>query len=97
MAGLLPLESSFAEPRLHLGYRQARVIAEGPLGEAGAAYRGHEFHYASIIDEGPGEPLFDCIDARGRALGASGRRRANVLGSFIHLIDRGDAQPQSAR
>jgi cobyrinic acid a,c-diamide synthase len=97
MIGLLPLESSFAEPRLHLGYRQARVIAGGPLGEAGAAYRGHEFHYASIIDEGPGEPLFDCIDARGRALGASGRRRANVLGSFIHLIDRGDAQPQSAR
>lgn len=97
MAGLLPLESSFAEPRLHLGYRQARVIAEGPLGEAGAAYRGHEFHYASVIDEGPGEPLFDCVDARGKALGACGRRRANVLGSFIHLIDRKDAQPQRAR
>ena len=97
MAGLLPLESSFAEPRLHLGYRQARVVAEGPLGEAGATYRGHEFHYASVIDEGPGEPLFDCIDARGKALGTGGRRRANVLGSFIHLIDRKDAQPQMAR
>ncbi len=97
MAGLLPLESSFAEPRLHLGYRQARVIAEGPLGEAGAAYRGHEFHYASVIGEGPGEPLFDCVDARGKALGTSGRRRTNVLGSFIHLIDRQDAQPQMAR
>jgi len=97
MAGLLPLESSFAEPRLHLGYRQARVIAEGPLGEAGAAYRGHEFHYASVIDEGPGEPLFDCVDARGKALGTSGRRRTNVLGSFIHLIDRQDVQPQMAR
>ena len=87
MAGLLPLESSFAEPRLHLGYRQARVIAEGPLGEAGAAYRGHEFHYASVIDEGPGEPLFDCVDARGKALGASGRRRANVYG-LLHPSDR---------
>jgi cobyrinic acid a,c-diamide synthase len=97
MAGLLPLESSFAQPRLHLGYRQARVIAGGPLGEAGAAYRGHEFHYASVIDEGAGQPLFDCVDARGTPLGTSGRRRANVLGSFIHLIDRKEIQPQIAR
>ncbi len=88
MAGLLPLHSSFASPRLHLGYRQARVLAAGPLGEAGACYRGHEFHYASVVEEGPGDALFDCVDARGRKLGATGRRRGPVLGSFIHLIDR---------
>jgi cobyrinic acid a,c-diamide synthase len=89
MAGLLPLESSFAERRLHLGYRQAKVISDGPLGTAGAAYRGHEFHYATIIDEGPGDALFDCQDARGQSLGASGRSRDRVIGSFLHLIDRG--------
>ncbi len=93
MAGLLPLESSFAARRLHLGYRKARLIAGGPLGKAGAAYRGHEFHYASIVDEGPGESLFDCSDARGNRLGASGRRRGRVSGSFIHLIDRSEDQP----
>jgi cobyrinic acid a,c-diamide synthase len=92
MAGLLPLESSFAERRLHLGYRQATLVADGPLGRAGAGYRGHEFHYTSIVDEGVGEPLFDCRDARGRALGAVGRRCGRVFGSFIHLID--DAAPQ---
>jgi cobyrinic acid a,c-diamide synthase len=97
MAGLLPLHSSFASPRLHLGYRQAQVLAAGPLGDAGACYRGHEFHYASVIDEGPGDPLFDCTDARGQALGTTGRRRGAVLGSFIHLIDRGEAQPVKAR
>jgi cobyrinic acid a,c-diamide synthase len=91
MAGLLPLESSFAERRLHLGYRQATVLADGPLGLAGAAYRGHEFHYATIIDEGQGNPLFSCSDARGEHLGATGRSRGRVFGSFLHLIDRGAA------
>jgi cobyrinic acid a,c-diamide synthase len=89
MAGLLPLESSFAERRLHLGYRQASVVSDGPLGRAGALYRGHEFHYAAVIDEGPGDALFDCRDARGVNLGASGRVQGRVLGSFLHLIDRG--------
>jgi cobyrinic acid a,c-diamide synthase len=88
MAGLLPLESSFAEPRLHLGYRQASLRDAGPLGPAGAAFRGHEFHYATVIAEGEGEALFDCHDALGRALGSTGRRRGNIAGSFIHLIDR---------
>ena len=97
MAGLLPLSSSFAAPRLHLGYRQARVLAAGPLGEAGSCYRGHEFHYASDIDEGPGDPLFDCVDARGQRLGSTGRRNGPVMGSFIHLIDRGDVQPVRAQ
>jgi cobyrinic acid a,c-diamide synthase len=90
MAGLLPLESSFAEPRLHLGYRQAVLQADGPLGPAGAPFRGHEFHYATVLEEGGGEALFDCRDALGRPLGSVGRRRGKVAGSFIHLIDRGD-------
>ncbi len=80
MAGLLPLATSFAERRLQLGYREARLLADFPLGPAGARFRGHEFHYATILREGPGERLFD----RG------GLRRGNVAGSFIHLIDRAD-------
>ena len=87
MAGLLPLESSFAEPHLHLGYRQAALLAAGPLGATGASFRGHEFHYATVLDEGEGEALFDCCDALGRSLGEVGRRRGKVAGSFIHLID----------
>jgi cobyrinic acid a,c-diamide synthase len=88
MAGLLPLESSFANPRLHLGYRQAVLLADGALGPARAHLRGHEFHYATVLDEGEGEPLFDCRDSLGRSLGSVGRRRGKVAGSFIHLIDR---------
>lgn len=88
MAGLLPVEASFAERRLHLGYRRARLETPCALGTRGAAYRGHEFHYASIHAEGAGEALFGCHDARGRALGAAGRRSGSVFGSFLHLIDR---------
>jgi cobyrinic acid a,c-diamide synthase len=90
MAGLLPLTTSFAERRLHLGYRQARLASPCALGSAGSGFRGHEFHYAVIRNEGTGEPLFECRDARGNLLGDSGRRRGRVMGSFVHLIDRAD-------
>jgi cobyrinic acid a,c-diamide synthase len=90
MAGLLPLTTSFAQRRLHLGYRQVQLAAECSLGGAGAAFRGHEFHYSVVRDEGPGDPLFHCRDARGEPLGDSGRRRGTVMGSFIHLIDRAE-------
>lgn len=88
MAGLLPLETGMAERRLQLGYRRVELIAAGPLGAAGAAFRGHEFHYATVADEGAGEPLFHSRDSLGRDLGSAGRRIGRVFGSFIHLIDR---------
>jgi len=91
MAGLLPVETSFAERRLHLGYRRAVLASGGPLGAAGTTYRGHEFHYATILKEGEGPPLFQLADATGRQLAAGGRRSGGVSGSFIHLIDRADA------
>jgi cobyrinic acid a,c-diamide synthase len=91
MAGLLPLVTSFKARRLHLGYRALRLIAEGPLGAAGDRFRGHEFHYASIAAEGPGETLFAAEDADGATLGSHGLRRGTVSGSFLHLIDRAEA------
>src|SRR5207248_9355800 len=41
LAGLLPLATSFAERRLHLGYRSARLLVDTPLGPHGAHFRGH--------------------------------------------------------
>jgi cobyrinic acid a,c-diamide synthase len=87
MAGLLPLETSFADRRLHLGYRDAWLAGDCPLGRRGARFRGHEFHYARTLREGPGEPLFTCRDADGRTLGNTGLVAGRVMGSFIHLID----------
>ena len=88
MAGLLPVETSFAQRRLHLGYRQVSLCGATPFGGQGAAFRGHEFHYATILSEGEGEPLFKATDSRGQDLGLLGRRAGSVMGSFIHLIDR---------
>jgi len=90
MAGLLPLVTSFAARRRHLGYRILRLAAGAPLGAAGALFRGHEFHYASIVSEGPAEPLFDVQDVEGAALGVAGLRAGSVMGSFMHLVDRAD-------
>jgi cobyrinic acid a,c-diamide synthase len=89
MAGLLPLETSFAERRRQLGYRRARLLAAGPLGGADARFRGHEYHYATILEEGEGTPLFALGDADGDDLGAAGRVAGRVMGSFLHVVDRG--------
>ncbi len=88
MADLLPLETSFARRGLRLGYRRAVLVGAGPFGMEGEVLRGHEFHYASILTEGPGQTLFSISDASGESLGWAGLRRDRVAGSFIHLIDR---------
>lgn len=87
MAGSLSLTTSFAERRRHLGYRTAQLLSSGPLGSKDARFRGHEFHYATIIEE-RGDALFAAADASGGTLGHAGLRRGNVAGSFVHLIDR---------
>lgn len=88
MLGLLPLETSIAKPRLHLGYRRAELAAALPWAAAGSRWRAHEFHYASITAEGDAQPLFSVADAALRPLGMAGLTAGCVAGSFIHLIDR---------
>jgi cobyrinic acid a,c-diamide synthase len=88
MAGLLPLATSFADRRLHLGYRCATLLNKGPLGTAGTRFRGHEFHYATIVQDGAADRLMTATDATGTDLGACGLRKGSVFGSFIHLVDQ---------
>lgn len=87
MAGLLPLETSFEAPRLHLGYRVARPLVESPLGPVGSALRGHEFHYASVVREGLSQRLFSVFDAAGEARPEAGLAVGKVVGSFLHLVN----------
>jgi cobyrinic acid a,c-diamide synthase len=86
MAGLLGHATSFAERRLNLGYREARLLCDGPLGSAGTIVRGHEFHYAAVISAGGEAPFVELHDGQGRPLGLSGGRRGHVTGSFFHVI-----------
>jgi len=86
MAGLLSHETSFARRKMNLGYREATLLADSPIGAAGSMVRGHEFHYASTVDPGTDAPLAALRDAAGRGLGTAGGRRGHVTGSFFHVI-----------
>jgi cobyrinic acid a,c-diamide synthase len=48
--------------------------------------RGHEFHYATITEQGQDEPLAMARDAYGSAPAPSGSRRGQVSGSFFHVV-----------
>jgi cobyrinic acid a,c-diamide synthase len=89
MAGLLPLATSFAERRLHLGYRSLTLLQDGPLGPARGHFHGHEFHYATVLSASGGA-LFAAAGSCGVDLGPAGLQRGSTAGSFMHLIDRAE-------
>ena len=93
MLGLLPLTTSFAARKLHLGYRRLKPLGDLPWAEPLAA---HEFHYATILGEGAADRLFEPETADGEKLGAIGLRRGRVSGSFAHVIDAATSQPGSS-
>ncbi|MEH6740135.1 MAG: cobyrinate a,c-diamide synthase [Sulfitobacter sp.] len=93
MAGLLGLETSFAKRKFHLGYRRATLNAAIPGADAGAQLRGHEFHYATILEE-PDTPLAQITDSNGLTVPETGTYRrmdggGRVSGTFFHLIAEG--------
>jgi len=63
-------------------------LQPGPLGDSENVFKGHEFHYSSIIRESGAEPLFRAVTADGRDLKTVGLRKGTVMGSFMHLIDQ---------
>ena len=87
MAGLLPVVTSYAERKRHLGYRRLKPLAGSPWGLPLTA---HEFHYSTLVSEGEGERLFRATDALGEDHGEIGLRRGSVCGSYMHVIDRAD-------
>ena len=83
MLELLSHSTSFKNPKLHLGYRNLKPNVNSPFS---GTFAGHEFHYASISEEGSDERLFQSTDADGNKLQPSGGVRGSVSGSFAHLI-----------
>jgi cobyrinic acid a,c-diamide synthase len=84
MLDLLPVETSFAKRKLHLGYRRLEPLAGSPFP---SSLTGHEFHYASIVREGDAARLFGAKDALGEDIGEAGLRVGSVSGSYLHIID----------
>lgn len=90
MAGLLGLVTSFEKRKMHLGYRVASLNAPANGHGTGTRLRGHEFHYATILDQ-PDAPLATVTDATGAAVAETGSVQAfsaggRATGSFFHLI-----------
>lgn len=86
MAGLLSVETSFARRKMNLGYRNAVLTADGPLGPAGSRLSGHEFHYATVTSQGEDPPFAIVTDPHGSAPAPAGSRRGPVSGSFFHAV-----------
>ncbi|MFT8417963.1 MAG: cobyrinate a,c-diamide synthase [Acetobacter sp.] len=86
MAGLLGHTTSFARRKLHLGYREATLLGDGVLGRKGVRLRGHEFHYATVLDTGDDAPLASLRSGLGEDLDVCGGQRGLVSGSFFHVL-----------
>ena len=83
MLELLPLETSFQQRKLHLGYRRLTPLS-GPFTDV---LLGHEFHYAVTL-KSDGPPLFSAQNAEGEPLADMGLSLGNTHGSFAHIIDQ---------
>ncbi|MBI6628758.1 cobyrinate a,c-diamide synthase [Pontibaca salina] len=85
MAGLLGLVTSYETRKFNLGYRRALLNAPLPGHASGAALRGHEFHYATILEQ-PDAPLAQVMDADGNPVPQTGSYVGHASGTFFHLI-----------
>ncbi len=78
MVGALAGSTSIAKPVLHMGYREARVVADTPLDLAGTRVKGYEFHYATARLAEPTH-AYEFDDAY-----VDGAIRNNVIAGFLH-------------
>ncbi len=83
MAGLLPTRATMAQKRLRMGYIEAEAIGVHPL--AGAAFRGHLFHYSTT--SGSESPAY-LVRRKGERLN-DGWAGPAVVASYVHLHFRG--------
>ena len=86
MAGLLSHGTSFATRRLNLGYREARLLADG---RAGLGRDRRPRPRIPLFDRGRAgsdAPLAELFDGQGRSLGPAGGHRGYVSGSYFHAI-----------
>jgi cobyrinic acid a,c-diamide synthase len=84
LAGVIPAHGAMTD-RLTLGYREAVITRPTPLGPAGTATRGHEFHY-SILD-----PPGDALQLRSRwGTRTDGWASPTLLATYLHHHPGGD-------
>ncbi|MFT5587565.1 MAG: cobyrinic acid a,c-diamide synthase [Cognaticolwellia sp.] len=85
MLGVLPVRTRMHGRLRTLGYREVTTSQDSILGPAGTYWRGHEFHYSQLVDQGGASAVFDWTGRRGQGReGFVGGPSENVLGTYIH-------------
>lgn len=82
MVGLLPLATAMNTKLRSLGYREVTTTKDCFLGAAGTVFRGHEFHYSDLSDDGDCEQIFAWTGRKKE--GSCGYLRENILATYIH-------------
>jgi cobyrinic acid a,c-diamide synthase len=84
MAGVVPAVARMTD-RLTLGYRDAITRVDTPVGPAGTAFTGHEFHYSRL------EPGGDALALASRfGRGREGFATPRLLATYVHHHPGGD-------
>jgi cobyrinic acid a,c-diamide synthase len=87
MVGVLPADGRMTD-RLTLGYRAATALQDSPVAAAGAALRGHEFHYTTV------EPAGDALRLSSRwGERPDGFATPSLLATYLHVHPGGDPTP----
>ena len=76
MAGILPLDCTMKEARLHLGYRKMQIGEE--------EWKGHEFHYSRMCDSDAIPSLKIQQNAKGQQVPTAMYRYKNVIAGYTH-------------
>ena len=86
MCGIFAMHCGIRDTGMTLGYRAVRLIADTPLGHAGALLRGHEFHYSHLAGEDPEARLvYEATKADGTPSGTLGLLKQATLASYVHV------------
>ncbi len=84
MANVFPIVMKMNARLSSLGYFEGELLEDTPFHKKGNRFRGHEFHYSSIIQEGSNLRKVYQISKR-ESTRQEGYLYRNVLGSYIHL------------
>jgi cobyrinic acid a,c-diamide synthase len=92
MASVFPVTFSVGEKPQGHGYVVVEVDRPNPFFAPGTVLRGHEFHYAGVLNYRPEEvkPVFNVRRGYGFDCGRDGLVYKNVLASFCHVHALGE-------
>lgn len=84
-ASVFPFSCRMLPKRKALGYVEVILEKDSIIGTKGESFRGHEFHYSEIIDEGRVQKNYRLKKRRGGEDRFEGYSKKNVLASYVHL------------